>query len=168
MRHALIAIAGLSLAAPLAAQAPPPTGPSDTRPTGPITGALPITELTEIGGRNVVPHTANDVSLAGSARVRSGDPKIHAMAEQRRLDAVKLAELVRRGQKVPAGYAGPLREAIDGDMGLWRDEYRISEKTFRRARKEWLEGMEAMDASTLALLRAELFTARDSFNQAVR
>ena len=120
MRHAILAVAGLLFAAPLAAQTP--GSPADTRPSGPVTGALPIAETSEIGGRNVVPHTANDVSLAGSGRVTSGDPKIRAMAEQRRLDAVKLAELVRRGEKVPPGYAGPLREAIDGDMELWRDE----------------------------------------------
>lgn len=169
MRHGSIAIAlSLAMAAPGAAQAPPPQGPSDTRPSGPIVGSLPIRETTEIGGRNVVPHTANDVSLAGSARVISGDPKIHAMAEQRRVDAVKLAEQVRRGGKVPADYASRLRAAIDGDMSLWRDEYRIGSKSFRQARREWLEGVESMDANTLALLRAELFTARDAFNSAVR
>ena len=53
-------------------------------------------------------------------------------------------------------------------MELWRDEYRISSKTFKAARREWLEGVELMDAGTLALLRAELFVARDSFNQAAR
>ena len=166
MRHPLVAAVFVLLPLPLYAQgAPAMMGEMGTPST--LVGRLPTAEAAEIGGNNVVPRTSGDATLAGSARLDSGDQKIRLLSEQRRGDAVKLAEMVRKGAQVPADYAPKLREAIDGDMELWRDQYKVESKTFKEARRQWLDGANSMDANTLAILRAELFGARDKYNAAI-
>lgn len=135
-------------------------GPSDTTPSGPFTGTLPNKEMSDSAA--AVRHSATDVTA--QRKIETGESeKIHGIAEQRRIDALDLAAKVKKGAVVPPDFAPRLRDAIDGDLQLWREEYKVPGKDYRAAQKRWLADDKAMTANDWALRRADWFTERDAW-----
>lgn len=146
------------LAVLLAAQ-----NPTDTTPSGPFIGTLPNKDVPMGAGVTVPGSKADVTSQTGTYGIGQAKPELAAQAEERRRDALKLADQVRKGAVVPAEYAPKLREAIDGDLTLWREQFGVSRDEYRAMRKEWLAEKPARTASEWAVRRADWFAARDAW-----
>ena len=146
------------LAVLLAAQ-----NPTDTTPSGPFIGTLPNKDVPMGAGVTVPGSKADVTSQTGTYGIGQAKPELAAQAEERRRDALKLADLVRKGAVVPAEYAPKLREAIDGDLTLWREQFGVSRDEYKAMRKEWLAEKPARTASEWAVRRADWFAARDAW-----
>ena len=156
-----LTISATALALLLAAAQDPPMGPSDMKPSGPFVGSFPHKEVTEMGAGLALPRSKGDVT---ADPLKSGrNAELGAKAEQRRTDALQLAELVRKGAEVPADYVPKLREAIDGDILLWREQFEVPRDEYKAMRKEWLAETPKRTASEWAVRRAEWFAARDAW-----
>lgn len=146
------------LAVLLAAQ-----NPTDTTPSGPFIGTLPNKDVPMGAGVTVPGSKADVTSQTGTYGIGQAKPELAAQAEERRRDALKLADQVRKGAVVPAEYAPKLREAIDGDLTLWREQFGVSRDEYKAMRKEWLAEKPARTASEWAVRRADWFAARDAW-----
>jgi hypothetical protein len=138
-------------------------GPSDTTPSGPVIGSLPTKDV-PMGAGVALPGTKADVTSGpGRYGIGQAKPELAPQAEQRKIDAVELADKVRRGAVVPTDYARRLRDAIDGDLTLWREQFGVSRDDYKAMRKEWLAEKPERTASEWAVRRADWFAARDAW-----
>ena len=138
------------LAVLLAAQ-----NPTDTTPSGPFIGTFPNKDVPMGAGVTVPGSKADVTSQTGTYGIGQAKPELAAQAEERRRDALKLADQVRKGAVVPAEYAPKLREAIDGDLTLWREQFRVSRDEYKAMRKEWLAEKPARTASEWAWIASK-------------
>lgn len=138
-------------------------GPSDIRPSGPFTGSLPNKDVPMGAGVTVPGSKADVTSQTGTYGIGQAKPELAGQAEERKSDALKLAEQVKKGAVVPAEYAAKLREAIDGDLTLWREQFGVSSSEYKAMRKEWLAEKPARTANEWAVRRADWFAARDAW-----
>jgi len=146
------------LALVLAAQ-----NPTDTTPSGPFIGTLPNKDVPMGAGVTVPGSKADVTSQTGTYGIGQAKPELAAQAEERKGDALKLADQVRKGAVVPAEFAPKLREAIDGDLTLWREQFGVSRDEYKTMRREWLAEKPARTASEWAVRRADWFAARDAW-----
>jgi hypothetical protein len=137
--------------------------PTDTTPSGPFIGTLPNKDVPMGAGVTVPGSKADVTSQTGTYGIGQAKPELAVQAEERKGDALKLAEQVRKGAVVPAEFAPKLREAIDGDLTLWREQFGVPRDEYRAMRKEWLADKPAPTASEWALRRADWFAARDAW-----
>ena len=138
-------------------------GPSDTTPSGPFIGTLPNKDV-PMGAGVAVPGSKADVTSGpGRYGIGQAKPELAAQAEQRRTEALQLAELVKEGAEVPTDYVPKLREAIDGDLTLWREQFGVGRDEWKAMRNEWLAEKPARTASEWAVRRADWFAARDAW-----
>ena len=138
-------------------------GPTDTTPTRPYIGTLPNKDV-PMGAGVAVPGSKADVTAGqGTYGIGQARPELAAQAEQRKAEALQLAELVKKGAEVPTDYAPKLREAIDGDLTLWREQFGVPRDEFKAMRKEWLADKPARTASEWAVRRANWFAVRDAW-----
>ena len=137
--------------------------PTDTTPSGPFIGTLPNKDVPMGAGVTVPGSKADVTSQTGTYGIGQAKPELAAQADERRRDALKLADQVRKGAVVPAEYAPKLREAIDGDLTLWREQFGVSRDEYKAMRKEWLAEKPARTASEWAVRRADWFAARDAW-----
>lgn len=137
--------------------------PTDTTPSGPFIGTLPNKDVPMGAGVTVPGSKADVTSQTGTYGIGQAKPELAAKAEERKGDALKLAEQVRKGAVVPAEYAPKLREAIDGDLTLWREQFGVPGGEYRAMRREWLAEKPARTASEWAVRRADWFAARDAW-----
>lgn len=138
-------------------------GPSDVRPSGPFIGSLPTRDVPMGAGVTVPGSKADVTSQTGTYGIGQAKPELAGQAEGRKGDALKLADQVRKGAVVPAEYAPKLREAIDGDLTLWREQFGVPRDEYKAMRKEWLAEKPARTASEWAVRRADWFAARDAW-----
>ena len=138
-------------------------GPTDTTPSGPFIGTLPNKDVPMGAGVTVPGSKADVTSSPGTYGIGQAKPELAVKAEERKGDALKLAEQVKKGAVVPAEYAPKLREAIDGDLTLWREQFGVSSREYKAMRKEWLADKPARTASEWAVRRADWFAARDAW-----
>ena len=138
-------------------------GPADTTPSGPIIGSLPTKDV-PMGAGVTLHGSKGDVTAGrGTYGIGQAKPQLAPQAEQRKADAIALAEKVKNGAVVPTEYASKLREAIDGDLTLWREQFGVSGSEFKAMRKEWLAEKPERSASEWAVRRADWFAARDAW-----
>ena len=151
-----IAIAG---SAPALAQqgAPSSMGPNDIEGD---TGAR--NELSSAGGGIVIPNSAGDVTRQGDLK-KAELNKIRAMGDGRRAEAVALAERVKGGAVVPAALVAKVRDALAGDIDLWRHGYQVGEKQGRAMREQWLRPADALTPADWVLWRAAWFDQLDKW-----
>ena len=111
-----------------------------------------------------VPGSMADVTAGrGPDGIGQAKPELAPQAEQRKADAIELADKVRKGAVVPTEFGPKLREAIDGDLTLWREQFGVSSSEFKAMRKEWLAAKPERTASEWAVRRADWFAARDAW-----
>ena len=63
--------------------------------------------------------------------------KIQAMGDGRRAEAAALAERVRKGAEVPSALAAKVREALAGDIEIWRHGHQVGDRVLVCA-AQWL------------------------------
>jgi hypothetical protein len=158
----VIAIAG---AAPALAQqaAPPSMGPNDLDRNVSTTGTTVLrNEIPTAGGGIGLPNSAADVTRPSDYK-KAELQKIRAMADERRAEAVSLADRVKKGAEVPPGLVAKVRAALEGDIELWRHGYQASDKQWKAMRERWLRAPESLTAAEWVLWRAAWFDERDKW-----
>lgn len=164
-RHALIFIA-ITAAAPALAQqgAPSSIGPNDLERNSGVTGtSVPRNELPSVGGGMVVPNSAADVTRSSDIK-KSELTKIKAMADARRTEALSLAERVKRGAEVPQALVARVRDALAGDIELWRHSSQVRDAQLQAMRDRWLPAPESLTPAEWVLWRAAWFEQRDKLS----
>jgi hypothetical protein len=89
-------------------------------------------------------------------------------AQQRRADALALAENARRGAPLSDTDARRIRAALKDDMEAWRDAFRVGRSDWQAMRDQWLVDRSALSPAQWAAQRAAWFAARDRWIAAQR
>jgi len=144
----------------LSATAARARNPTDTT-SHPDHGETPYSDPSTNGSSIAIRGTIADVTARNGAE-KSLDSKIHALAEERKGDAHHLAGIAKHAE-VPPEYAAKLREALDGDMQLWREEYHPSGADWKIMHKQWLVDAKSLTAGQWAQQRADWYDARDAW-----
>ena len=164
IRSILFVIVMTAAAPALAQQGPPASmGPNDLdRETG-ITGTAVLrNELPAAGFGIVAPNSAADVTRSSDLQ-KAELIKIRALADARRAEAASLAERVKKGAEVPPALVAKVREALEGDIELWRHGYQIGDKQWKAMRDRWLRAPETLSSAEWVLWRAAWFDQRDQW-----
>ena len=155
----------VAAAAPALAQqgAPSSIGPNDLERNSSIVGTNVVrNELPTVGAGIAVPNSAADVTRPSDLKTAELR-KIQAMADQRRAEAVSLAERVKKGAEVPPTLVAKVREALEGDIELWRHGYQVDDKQWKAMRARWLSPPDALTPAEWVLWRAAWFDQRDKW-----
>lgn len=107
-------------------------------------------------GRNV----AAQQRLAAEQR-RTEVEAYRASAQQRRIDALAMAENARRGARLSDDDARRIRAALKDDMEAWREAFRVGRADWQAMRNQWLVDRAALTPAQWATQRAQWFVARD-------
>lgn len=91
-----------------------------------------------------------------------------ALAEQHKRQALELAAAVRAGAPLPPHAAGRLRQAMQHDLQLWREQFQVGRQQWQAMRDQWLAERGTVSAQEWALRRAAWFAARDNWIAAQR
>ena len=161
-RFKLFVIAIAAASPGLAQQgAPSSMGPNDLVRNSNVLGTTDIrNELPTAGGGIGLPHSAADVTRSNDIK-KAELQRIRVMANDRRAEAVSLADRVKKGADVPPGLGAKVREALEGDIELWRHGYQASDKQWKAMRERWLRAPDALTAAEWVLWRAAWFDERD-------
>jgi hypothetical protein len=161
-RFKLFVIAIAAASPGLAQQcAPSSMGPNDLVRNSNTTGTRDIrNEMPTAGGGIGLPHSGADVTRSNDIK-KAELQRIRGMAEKRRAEAVSLADRVKSGAAVPPVLGAKIREALEGDIELWRHGYQASDKQWKAMRERWLRAPDALTAAEWVLWRAAWFDERD-------
>jgi len=85
------------------------------------------------------------------------------LAQQRRANAMQLAQLARQGATFPANASGKIRDALNDDITLWREQFQVDRKAWQAMRDQWLLDRSSLTPQQWALQRANWFAARDAW-----
>ena len=110
---------------------------------------------------------ANQQRLSPEQR-RQRAEQLRAMAEQHKHQALELAAAVRAGAALPPHAAERIRQAMDVDLQLWREQFQVGRQEWQRMRNDWLAERGTTSAQEWALRRAAWFAARDNWIAAQR
>lgn len=164
IRH-LLFVTAIAAAAPALAQqgAPSSMGPNDLERNSNVTGTTVLrNQLPSVGGGTVLPNSAGDVTRPSYLKKAELD-KIRVMADARRTEAVALAERVKRGAEVPPELVAKVRDALAGDIELWRHGYQVGDTQWKAMRDRWLNPPEVLSPAEWVLWRAAWFDQRDKW-----
>jgi hypothetical protein len=85
------------------------------------------------------------------------------MAQQRRANAMQLAQLARQGATFPPNASAKIRDALNEDITLWREQFQVDRKAWQAMRDQWLLDRSSLTPQQWALQRANWFAARDAW-----
>ena len=170
------AVAAIALSPALAQGRPGHAGPPAGMGAGP-----PITPPGQMGGVGAADRAADIASQRGQFGRDFGQQQrmtaqerqqmaqqYRAMAAERKAKALELAARARQGATFPAGSAERIREALNSDIEMWRDEFQVNRQAFHDARNRWLAMRGTMSPQEWAQRRADWFVFRDNWILAQR
>lgn len=108
----------------------------------------------------VVYNPAGDPERKAAAR-EEAVAEVHAVAEQRKLAALALAERVRNGATVPPALVAQVRDGLARDLQLWRAEYQVDDAAYAAAVSRWVRAPESLTPAEWVLWRAAWYDERD-------
>ena len=89
--------------------------------------------------------------------------QLRAQAQQRRTQAMTMAQAVRGGADLPDSAAARIRAAMKDDIEAWREEFRVGRQEWQAMRDQWLVDRNSLTAEQWAQRRADWFAARDAW-----
>lgn len=110
---------------------------------------------------------ANQQRLTPEER-RQRAEQFRVMGMQHRQQALELAAAVRAGAPLPPHAAERIRQALENDLQLWREEFEVGRREWQAMRDRWLADRSSLSPQEWALRRADWFAARDAWIQAQR
>ena len=163
--HLLLIGIAITGAGPALAQQGTPSsmGPNDLERAPGVTGSTdPRNELPSVGGGIVLPNSAGDVTRRSDLK-KAEIEKIKAMGDARRAEAIALAERVKKGAEVPTALVAKVREALAGDIELWRHGHQVGETHWQAMRERWLRPANTLTPAEWVLWRAAWFDELDKW-----
>ncbi|HVL79875.1 MAG TPA: hypothetical protein VM346_11405 [Sphingomicrobium sp.] len=151
-------------------------GPPGGMPGG-MGGGPPMTPPGQMGGGPGTADAARDIAsqrgefgrtFANQQRMTAAErqqlaEQYRSWADQRRANALAIAEEARKGAAFPADAGKRIRLALREDIEAWRDAFQVSRKDWQAMRDEWLAERSTLTPQEWALRRAAWFEARDNW-----